>query len=117
MQKVRRRGVKLGRLGLLSKLGKAAATLTPNKDEGLSRHLKYQQHQIDALVGQLKETWGCLCKPPIPPPELGRMWSSYNGERKPKQGAIPPRVETNKGKEGRTLLSNTSAGSVVRLDI
>ena len=33
----------------------AAATLTPNKDEGLSRQLKYQQHQIDALVGQVKD--------------------------------------------------------------
>ena len=34
---------------------KAAATLTPNKDDGLSKQLKYQQHEIDALVGQVKD--------------------------------------------------------------
>ena len=34
---------------------KAAATLTPNKDDRLSKQLKYQQHQIDALVWQVKD--------------------------------------------------------------
>ena len=32
----------------------AAATLPPKKDDELSRQLKYQQHQIDVLVGQVK---------------------------------------------------------------
>ena len=32
----------------------AAATLPPTKDHKLSRQLKYQRHQIDALVGQVK---------------------------------------------------------------
>ena len=36
------------------KVKAAAATLSPTKDDELSRQLKYQQHQIDALVGQLK---------------------------------------------------------------
>ena len=33
----------------------AAATLPPDQDEGSSKQLKYQQHQIDALVGQVKD--------------------------------------------------------------
>ena len=33
----------------------AAATLPPNKDGELSKQLKYQQHQIDAFVGQVKD--------------------------------------------------------------
>ena len=36
------------------KVKAAAATLPPTKDDELSRQLKYQQHQIDALVGQVK---------------------------------------------------------------
>ena len=40
------------RVPVKAKVKAAAATLTPNKDEGLSRQLKYQQHQIDALVGR-----------------------------------------------------------------
>ena len=31
-----------------------AATLPPTKEEELTKQLKYQQHQIDALVGQVK---------------------------------------------------------------
>ena len=35
--------------------GKAAAvTLPPTKEDELTKQLKYQQHQIDALVGQVK---------------------------------------------------------------
>ena len=33
----------------------AAVTLSPTKNDELSKQLKYQQHQIDALVGQLKD--------------------------------------------------------------
>ena len=32
----------------------AAATLCPTKEEGLTKQLKYQQHQIGTLVGQVK---------------------------------------------------------------
>ena len=32
----------------------AAATLPPTKEEELTKQLKYQQHQIDTLVGQVK---------------------------------------------------------------
>ena len=37
-----------------AKVKAAAATLPSTKDDELSRQLKYQQHQIDALVGQVK---------------------------------------------------------------
>ena len=37
------------------KVKAAAATLLPTKDDELSKQLKYQQHQIDALVGQVKD--------------------------------------------------------------
>ena len=30
----------------------SAATLPPTKEEELTKHLKYQQHQIDTLVGK-----------------------------------------------------------------
>ena len=32
----------------------AATTLSPTKEDELTKHFKYQQHQIDALVGQVK---------------------------------------------------------------
>ena len=32
----------------------AAATIPPSREEELSKELKYQQHQIDTLVGQVK---------------------------------------------------------------
>ena len=38
-----------------TKVRAAAATLPPNKEEGLSKQLKYQQHQIDTLVGQVRD--------------------------------------------------------------
>ena len=37
-----------------AKVKAAAATLPPTKDDELSRQLKYQEHQIDTLVGQVK---------------------------------------------------------------
>ena len=36
------------------KVKAAAATLPPTKEDELTKQLKYQQHQIDALVGQVK---------------------------------------------------------------
>ena len=44
---------KVGQAKAKVKVGAAAATLPPTKDDELSRQLKYQ-HQIDALVGQVK---------------------------------------------------------------
>ena len=38
-----------------AKIKATAVAPTPNKDEGLSRQLKYQQHQIDAFVGRVKD--------------------------------------------------------------
>ena len=32
----------------------AAATIPPTREDELAKHLKYQQHQIDTLVGQVK---------------------------------------------------------------
>ena len=45
---------KVGQAKAKVKVKVAAATLLPTKDDELSRQLKYQQHQIDALVGQVK---------------------------------------------------------------
>ena len=36
------------------KVKAVAATLPPTKEDELSKELKYQQHQIDVLVGQVK---------------------------------------------------------------
>ena len=44
----------VGQAKVKVKVKVAAATLPPTKDDELSRQLKYQQHQIDALVGQVK---------------------------------------------------------------
>ena len=38
----------------MTKAKVAAATAPPTKEDELSKQLKYQQHQIDALVGQVK---------------------------------------------------------------
>ena len=45
---------KAGQAKAKVKVKGAAATLPPTKDDELSRQFKYQQHQIDALVGQVK---------------------------------------------------------------
>ena len=95
-----------------AKVKAAAATLTPNKDEGLSRQLKYQQHQIDALVGQVKDLVAVVKATHTS--RVGKNGHTMGRETQPR--VIPPRIEA-KGKEGKTLLSHTNAGSVVRLDI
>ena len=45
---------KVGQAKAVTKAKVAAATLPPTKEVELSKQLKYQQHQIDALVGQVK---------------------------------------------------------------
>ena len=62
-----------------AKVKAAAATLCPNKDEGLSKQLKYQQHQIDALVGQVKDLVAVV-KATQYPPRMGKS-GSYHGKR------------------------------------
>ena len=44
---------KMGQAKAKVKMKVAEATLSPPKDDMLSRQLKYQQHQIDTLVGQV----------------------------------------------------------------
>ena len=45
---------KVGQAKAVTKAKVAAATAPPTKEDELSKQLKYQQHQIDALVGQVK---------------------------------------------------------------
>ena len=68
-----------------AKVKAAAATLTPNKDEGLSRQLKYQQHQIDALVGQVKDLVAVV-KATHASSRVGKNGTSYNGKGNPNKG-------------------------------
>ena len=87
-----------------TKVKAAAATLTPNKDERLSRQLKFQQHQIDALVGQVKDLVAVV-KATHTSSRVGKNGASYNGKGNPNKGNTPPRIEA-KGKEGKTLSSS-----------
>ena len=41
---------------VLTKAKVAAATIPPTREDELAKQLRYQQHQIDTLVGQVK-TW------------------------------------------------------------
>ena len=68
-----------------AKVKAAAATLTPNKDDGLSRQLKYQQHQIDALAGQVKDLVAVV-KATHTSPRVWKNGSSYNGKGNPGKG-------------------------------
>ena len=45
---------KVGQAKAVTKSKVAAATVPPTKEHELSKQLNYQQHQIDALVGQVK---------------------------------------------------------------
>ena len=45
---------KAGQAKAVTKAKVAAATVSPTKEDELSKQLKYQQHQIEALVGQVK---------------------------------------------------------------
>ena len=93
----------------------AAATLTPNKDDGLSRQLKYQQQQIDALVGQVKDLVAVVKATHTS--SRGKNGTSYTYMGKETQTRVIPPNREAKSKEGRTLLSHISAGNVVRWDI
>ena len=55
---------------------RAAATLPP-KEHGLSKQLKYQQHQIDALVGQMKDLVAVV-KATHTFPRVSKNGSSYS---------------------------------------
>ena len=68
-----------------AKVKAAAATLIPNKDEGLSRQLKYQQHQINALVGQVKDLVAVV-KATHTSLRVGKNGTSYNGKGNPNKG-------------------------------
>ena len=46
----------------------AAATVPPTREDELAKQLKYQQHQIDTLVGQVKNLVSAV-KSTRPPPE------------------------------------------------
>ena len=62
-----------------AKVRAAAATLPPNKEEGLSKQLKHQQHQIDTLVGQVRDLVAVV-KATYSSPRMGKGGTSYNGK-------------------------------------
>ena len=68
-----------GRAPVHAKVRAAAATLPPNKEDGLSKQLKYQEHEIDALVGQVKDLVAVV-KATHTSPRLGKNGSSYTGK-------------------------------------
>ena len=45
---------KVGQAKAATKAKVAAGTVLPTKEDELTKQLKYQQHQIDALVGQVR---------------------------------------------------------------
>ena len=62
-----------------SKVRAAAATLPPNKEEGLSKQLKYEHHQIDILMCQVKSLVAVV-KATHSFPRVGKSGPSYNGK-------------------------------------
>ena len=82
-----------------AKIKAAAITPTPNKDEGLSRQLNYQQHQIDALVGQVKDLVAVV-KATHTSSSRGKNGTSYNGKGNPNKGnTFQHRGQGQKGKD------------------
>ena len=69
-----------------AKVKAAAATLTPNKDDGLSKQLKYQQHQIDALVGQVKDLVAVVKATHTSSRGKNGTSYTYNGKGNPNKG-------------------------------
>ena len=92
------------------KVRAAAATLPPNKDDGLSKQLKYQQHQIDALVGQVKGLMAVV-KATHSSPRVGKSGPSFMEKGTQVRESLPKtEVKTHKqGKEGRIQINNTNA--------
>ena len=64
---------KAGQAKVKVKVKAAATTLPPTKDDELSRQLKYQQHQIDAWVGQVKDVMSVV-KATQPSSKVARTW-------------------------------------------
>ena len=86
----------------------AAATVPPTKQDELTKQLRYQQHQIDALVGQVKnlvsaeratQASSSVARPGNP--SFGR-----GGFRRQTQGTW------RRGSRGRGLPSQTQEGSI-----
>ena len=97
----------------------AAATLPPNKEDGLSKQLKYQQHQIDALVGQVKDLVAVV-KATHSSPRVGKSGPSYDGKggNSGKEITSQSRGQhPQASKEGKIQVNNTNAGSVESLGI
>ena len=102
-----------------AKAGAAASTLFPNKEEGLSKQLKYQQHQIDTLVGQVRDLVAVV-KATQSSPSMGKSGPSYNGRGNSSKGSTSQNRSQHphkQGTEGETQVNNTNAGSVETLDI
>ena len=60
------------------KVKAAAATLPPTKEDELTKQLKYQQHQIDDLVGQVKNLVS-LVRAAQPSSSVARTGNSFYG--------------------------------------
>ena len=60
---------KVGQAKAATKAKVAAATVTPTKEDELTKQLKYKQHQIDVLVGQVKSLVSAVM--PHKPPPVG----------------------------------------------
>ena len=69
-----------------AKVKAAAATLTPNKDEGLSKQLKYQQHQIDSLVGLVRDLVAVVKATHTSSRGKNGTSYTYNGKGNPTKG-------------------------------
>ena len=69
-----------------AKVKAAAATLTPNKDDGLSKQLKYQQHQIDAFEGQVKDLVAVVKATHTSSRGKNGNSCTYNGKGNPNKG-------------------------------
>ena len=99
------------------KVRAAVATLPP-KEDGLSKQLNYQQHQTDVLVGQMKDLVAVV-KATHTSPRVGKNGSFYTGKgNSGNRNTSQNRGQyTQAGREGKTQVNNTNAGSVERLGI
>ena len=70
----------MGQAKAVTKAKVAAPTVPPTKEDGLAKQFKYQQHQIDALVGQVKNLVSIVKS----------TQTSSNGARPGGFGRLPP---------------------------
>ena len=101
------------------KVKEAAATLPLTKEDELSKQLKYQQHQIDAIVGQVKDLVAVV-RATQPSFRVARAGTpSYGRGAYGKPGATPHPKGKNpeKGWELLKQISQANAGSVGRWGI